>query len=302
MDGDMEAKWRGTDAHLTLADPSSSEQFHVVMVSDTGRNWSDQEVRALIQVWSEERVCRQLESSTRKRDIFVQISNRLMQQGIERDWKQCHTKYKNLKYLYRSLQRGKGDEADPRRLMRFYDEVDAIMNRTTNGSPYHTGTADKHADSGRLTMPEGREDDDRDQTNAASGPTEDRTCSSDSVSSTNLNVTTNNGEPRLHPVQELHSDQQHRLMSSSEPEVKREELHSAIRRAKRKAADQDLSLQTPVKRLDSGSDAVEARWKEEPDHIPIMKINSVCSIAPSSPSPETEVTPPDTRLTQLEFI
>ncbi|XP_031724333.1 uncharacterized protein LOC116394995 [Anarrhichthys ocellatus] len=307
MDGDVEAKWRGTDAHLTLADPSSSEQFHVVMVSDTGRNWSDQEVRALIQVWSEERVCRQLESSTRKRDIFVQISNRLMQQGIERDWKQCHTKYKNLKYLYRSLQRGKGDEADPRRLMRFYDEVDAIMNRTTNGSPYHTGAADKHADSGRLTMLEGREENDRDQTNTVrtmSGPTEDRTCSSDSVSSTNLNVTTNNGEPRLHSVQELHSDQQHRLMSSSEPQVKREELHSANRRTKRKAADQDLSLQTPVKRLDSGSDAVEATCKEEPDHIPIMKINSVCSIASSSPSPETEVTPPEhnRRSTQLKFI
>uniref|UniRef100_A0A3Q2XSS9 Myb/SANT-like DNA-binding domain-containing protein n=1 Tax=Hippocampus comes TaxID=109280 RepID=A0A3Q2XSS9_HIPCM len=89
---------------------------------------SDQEVRALIRVWSDERVRRQLESSTRKRDVFTQISNRLMQQGIERDWKQCHTKYKNLKYLYRSLQKGKTDEADPKRLMRYYGEVDAIMN------------------------------------------------------------------------------------------------------------------------------------------------------------------------------
>uniref|UniRef100_A0AAQ4PI44 Myb/SANT-like DNA-binding domain-containing protein n=1 Tax=Gasterosteus aculeatus aculeatus TaxID=481459 RepID=A0AAQ4PI44_GASAC len=67
------------------------------------------------------------------------ISNRLMQQGVERDWKQCHTKYKNLKYLYRSLQRGRSDEADPRRLMRFYDEVDAIMNRPADGSPCRGG-------------------------------------------------------------------------------------------------------------------------------------------------------------------
>lgn len=174
-------------------------------------------MRALVQVWSDERVCRQLESSTRKRDIFVQISNRLMQQGIERDWKQCHTKYKNLKYLYRSLQRGKTDEADPRRLMRFYDEVDAIMNRTTNGSPHDTGAADRQ-DSGRLTVLEGCEEDNRidvylTKMNTATTTMEERTCSSDSVSSINLDVTPHNEEPRPHTVQELRLGQQHRLMS-----------------------------------------------------------------------------------------
>lgn len=204
-------------AHLTPIDPSCSDQFHVVTVSDTGRNWSDQEVRALIQVWSDARVCRQLESSTRKRDIFVQISNRLMQQGIERDWKQCHTKYKNLKYLYRSLQRGKTDEADPRRLMRFYDEVDAIMNHTTNGSP-----ADHQADSGELTMLEDFEENhnvDVHLTKAHTetmmvGAMEERTCSSDSVSSIS---TPNNEEPKLHTGNGHRLDQQHRLMS--EPNI-----------------------------------------------------------------------------------
>lgn len=179
-------------------------------------------MRALVQVWSDERVCRQLESSTRKRDIFVQISNRLMQQGIERDWKQCHTKYKNLKYLYRSLQRGKTDEADPRRLMRFYDEVDAIMNRTINGSPHDTAD---HQDSGRLTMLEGCEENDHvdvyltkmNTAAAVAGAMEDRTCSSDSVSSISLDVPPNSEEPRPHIVQELRLDQQHRLMS--EPNV-----------------------------------------------------------------------------------
>ncbi|XP_042339014.1 multifunctional protein ADE2 [Plectropomus leopardus] len=285
MDGDMEAKWRGTD-------PPSSDQFHVVTVSDTGRNWSDQEVRALIQVWSDERVCRQLESSTRKRDIFVQISNRLMQQGIERDWKQCHTKYKNLKYLYRSLQRGKSDETDPRRLMRFYDEVDAIMNRKTNGSPHDTGAADHPADSGRLIVLEGCEENDHvdvylTKMNTVSGAAEDRTCSSDSVSSICLDVTPNSEERRLPAVQELPLDQQHRLMSSSEARVKREDISSSNRRMKRKAVDQDPTLQTPVKKLDTGSNT-EAHCKEEQDHIPIMKINSVCSIASPNPSPLRE--------------
>uniref|UniRef100_A0A4W6CL57 Myb/SANT-like DNA-binding domain-containing protein n=1 Tax=Lates calcarifer TaxID=8187 RepID=A0A4W6CL57_LATCA len=188
------------------------------------KKWHDQEVRALIQVWSDERVCRQLESSTRKRDIFVQISNRLMQQGIERDWKQCHTKYKNLKYLYRSLQRGKTDEADPRRLMRFYDEVDAIMNRTTNGSPHAVGPSDQQTNSGGLMILDCEERDHVDiyltKANAVTtmvGGMEERTCSSDSVSSISLEVTTNNEEPRLHTVKEHRLDQQHRLMS--EPHI-----------------------------------------------------------------------------------
>lgn len=200
-----------TDSHLILKDTSDSEQFHVVTVSDTGRNWSDREVRALIRVWSDERVCKQLESSTRKRDIFVQISNRLMQQGIERDWKQCHTKYKNLKYLYRSLQRGRTEETDPRRLMRFYDEVDAIMTRTTTGSP--SDREDNQADSDRLLMMEDAGENDhvhpskRSIVTTTAGPMEERSSSSCSLSSVSLTGGQNSEEPKVHIEQE----QQHRL-------------------------------------------------------------------------------------------
>lgn len=212
------------EAHLSPTDPSSSDQFHVVTVSDTGRNWSDQEVRALIQVWSEEGVCRQLESSTRKRDIFVQISNRLMQQGIERDWKQCHTKYKNLKYLYRSLQRGKTDGNDPRRLMRFYDEVDAILNRTVNGSPYNMGYADQAAESSGLTILEGCEVNGNtdvtlpklDKRDTVTGAREERLCNTDSVPSVSLEVISHNEELTLHTGKERGLYQHHRF--TSEPD------------------------------------------------------------------------------------
>ncbi|KAM6963031.1 bifunctional phosphoribosylaminoimidazole carboxylase/phosphoribosylaminoimidazole succinocarboxamide synthetase [Aplochiton taeniatus] len=138
-ENNMEGRWKETEANLSPMDSSSSGQFHVVTVSDTGRNWSDQEVQTLIQVWSEQGMCQQLETSTRKRDIFVQIANRLQQQGVERDWKQCHTKYKNLKCLYRSAQRAKADGTDPRCLMRFYDEVDAIMTGMANRPPLNMG-------------------------------------------------------------------------------------------------------------------------------------------------------------------
>lgn len=212
------------DSGLVIADPSGSDQFHVVTVQDTGRNWSDEEVRALVEVWSDERVCKQLENSTRKRDIFVQISSRLMQQGIERDWKQCHTKYKNLKYLYRSLQKGKYEETDPRRLMRFYDEVDAIMNRaSSHDSRPRRATEGNQADPDELATLEDCEESSQvemalpkmNTLSRTAGVTEERSPSSCSASSVSLETRLNNEERTLHAVKERCSDQQHKLQSES---------------------------------------------------------------------------------------
>ncbi|KAJ8397541.1 hypothetical protein AAFF_G00438170 [Aldrovandia affinis] len=109
--------------------------------ADVGRNWQEEEVRALVSIWAEEPVKRQLENATRNRDIFLHISQRLRQLGVERDWKQCRTKYKNLKYVYRSLQRAPPDpalpghahpgHAHPGHAMSFYREVDAILRKAS---------------------------------------------------------------------------------------------------------------------------------------------------------------------------
>lgn len=103
------------------------------MVHDSGRNWSEEEVAALLNIWSKEGIQQQLRGSTRNKDVFVQISRQLLQQGVERDWKQCRTKYKNLKYLYRSLQRGKADIGDTRRIMKFYEQLESILSPPTQG-------------------------------------------------------------------------------------------------------------------------------------------------------------------------
>ncbi|XP_072538700.1 bifunctional phosphoribosylaminoimidazole carboxylase/phosphoribosylaminoimidazole succinocarboxamide synthetase isoform X2 [Salminus brasiliensis] len=111
----------------------ASEDANVITVHDSGRNWTEEEVAALLNIWSEEGIQQQLQVSTRNKDVFVQISRRLLQQGVERDWKQCRTKYKNLKYLYRSLQRGKADIGDTRRIMKFYEQLDNILSRPNSG-------------------------------------------------------------------------------------------------------------------------------------------------------------------------
>ncbi|XP_070688896.1 multifunctional protein ADE2-like isoform X1 [Pempheris klunzingeri] len=140
--------------------------------------------------------------------------------------------------------------------MRFYDEVAAIMNRTTNGGPHDTGAADNQ-DLGRLMMLEGCEENNHGdvystKVHTATTMMEERTCSSDSVLSISLDVTPNNEEPRPPAVQELRLDQQHRLMSSSDTRAEKEATNSANRGMKRKAVDQDQTLQTPVKKLDTG--------------------------------------------------
>nr|XP_057928972.1 multifunctional protein ADE2 [Doryrhamphus excisus] len=261
-DGDKDPKWKGQDQH-----PSRGDQFHGVTMSDTGRNWSDQEVRALIRVWSDDRVQLQLESSTRKRDIFVQISNKLMQQGIERDWKQCHTKYKNLKYLYRSLHKGKVDEGDPRRLMKFYDEVDAIMNRRARRSPTDP---DRHMDLGPLSMLENHPEDiyssKADITAALEG-----TCSSDSASPISLTAMQKE-EQGVKGESSPHLDQEHQPTGSSE--AHRDTL-STKRGRKRKAEDEDDTFLTTMKQTDCDNMTV----KEEQNHIAIIEVHSVCSMA-----------------------
>ncbi|XP_037990661.1 trihelix transcription factor GT-2 isoform X2 [Motacilla alba alba] len=124
----------GTDNHIPLEE--AQNHFKVITVNDTGagKHWSDNEVRALINIWSDEKIQQMLEGATRNKEIFEEIARRLMKCGIDRDWKQCRTKYKNLKYEYRALQKENEHLGNPRRKMRFYDEVDCILRRQPLGT------------------------------------------------------------------------------------------------------------------------------------------------------------------------
>ncbi|XP_062431604.1 bifunctional phosphoribosylaminoimidazole carboxylase/phosphoribosylaminoimidazole succinocarboxamide synthetase isoform X5 [Rhea pennata] len=123
----------GTDNQIPLDE--AQNHFKVITVNDTGagKHWSDNEVRALINIWSDEKIQQMLEGATRNKEIFEEIARRLMKRGIDRDWKQCRTKYKNLKYEYRALQKENEHHGNPRRRMRFYDEVDCILRRQPLG-------------------------------------------------------------------------------------------------------------------------------------------------------------------------
>nr|XP_020459091.1 multifunctional protein ADE2-like isoform X2 [Monopterus albus] len=79
-------------------------------------------------------------------------------------------------------------------------------------------------------------------------------------------------------------------LNSTETRVEMEKTYPENRGMKRKAVDQD-PLQTAMKKHNSGSDVADnaaAQFKEEQDHIPIIKISSVSSLASPSPSSERE--------------
>lgn len=88
---------------------------------DGGRHWSDKEVRALLNIWADREMQVRLQSTHRNKAIFQEMARRLdLQHGVVRDWRQCRTKYKNLKYDYK-VSKSQG------RPMRFFTEVDAIL-------------------------------------------------------------------------------------------------------------------------------------------------------------------------------
>ncbi|XP_041417962.1 multifunctional protein ADE2-like isoform X2 [Xenopus laevis] len=95
------------------------------MERGAGRYWTEDEVRALISIWSEKNIRKQLHGTLRNKGLFLYIAKRMQQLGVSRDWKQCRAKYKNLKYEYRAIKCGHAIEDDAK--MRFYNELDSIL-------------------------------------------------------------------------------------------------------------------------------------------------------------------------------
>ncbi|XP_034036376.1 multifunctional protein ADE2 isoform X2 [Thalassophryne amazonica] len=80
-------------------------------------------------------------------------------------------------------------------------------------------------------------------------------------------------------------------VNALEARADKEATKSANRVMKRKALEQEITDERPVKKLNSGTcfpDNPEAQCKEEQDLIPIIAINSVCSMASPNPSPDTQ--------------
>lgn len=97
-----------------------------------GRHWTDDEVRALLCVWADQSVRERLKSTLRNKSIFQEMARQMQRKfGVARNWKQCRTKYKNLKYDYKTAKSAHaaagGSTGGPGRYMKFFEEVEAIL-------------------------------------------------------------------------------------------------------------------------------------------------------------------------------
>uniref|UniRef100_A0A8C6HPD9 Myb/SANT-like DNA-binding domain-containing protein n=1 Tax=Mus spicilegus TaxID=10103 RepID=A0A8C6HPD9_MUSSI len=96
------------------------------MESGPGKHWTEEEVKALLSVWAERNIRKQLYRTLRNKEIFIYVAKRLRSLGVYRDWKQCRAKYKNLKYEYRTVKHAHRS-GDSSRTMKFFHALDAIL-------------------------------------------------------------------------------------------------------------------------------------------------------------------------------
>uniref|UniRef100_A0A8C5S043 Myb/SANT-like DNA-binding domain-containing protein n=1 Tax=Laticauda laticaudata TaxID=8630 RepID=A0A8C5S043_LATLA len=146
------------------------------MESGAGRHWTEEEVKALLSVWSEKNIRKQLHGTLRNKGIFIYIAKRLQELGICRDWKQCRAKYKNLKYEYRTVKYAH-NSGDATKTMKFFHELDAILqhkpvihfteeeNSRCSANDIINATKENNEGEVSVTLEEEEEDDEEGSTN-----------------------------------------------------------------------------------------------------------------------------------------
>ena len=106
--------------------------------------WTDREVKALIAIWGEGNVQEELDGAVRNKVVFVNIANKMKEQGYNRNWQQCRTKIKNLKKEYRVTKDHNGQTGRGRKTCRFFKELDSILGHRPASVPaalLDTGTS-----------------------------------------------------------------------------------------------------------------------------------------------------------------
>lgn len=88
----------------------------------------------------------------RNKRIFEHVAARLQKFGIDRDWKQCRTKYKNLKHEYKSVKDAQYS-GNTNKSMRFFRELDAILGHNADKtSRLHNDYGEKPAERIKTTI------------------------------------------------------------------------------------------------------------------------------------------------------
>ena len=65
--------------------------------------WTHDETKALLGIWGDANVQRQLDGIVRNKSIYQKIASGMVSLGYDRTWQQCKTKIKNLVQKYKKV-------------------------------------------------------------------------------------------------------------------------------------------------------------------------------------------------------
>ena len=90
--------------------------------------WTEDETKALLRIWADEKIQNQLEGQKRNKVVFNRIAAELLATaGVSRTWQQCKVKIKNLVQKYRKIKDVYGVSWRGRVPFVFYDDIDAVL-------------------------------------------------------------------------------------------------------------------------------------------------------------------------------
>ncbi|XP_034150688.1 uncharacterized protein LOC105025853 isoform X4 [Esox lucius] len=112
----------------------SSTSYRVLNDESWTQNykWTLEETQTLIAIWSNEEILKKLEQNFRNKHIYSEMSKLLDNHGFKRTWKQCQTKIRDLKYMYRRALRDPSSRVNFSFFSELHTFLSALYDRRKN--------------------------------------------------------------------------------------------------------------------------------------------------------------------------
>ncbi|XP_035283538.1 uncharacterized protein LOC118232586 [Anguilla anguilla] len=128
-----------TELSLTSSATDQGTACYLIMDSlrlyDGALPWTPEEIQAMLSIWADSTIQKELESSVRNEKVFLRISSELAAVGFLRSAKQCREKVKKLKQEYRKLKDHNSQGGlDRTRGKCWFNLMDTVLGNTTPSS------------------------------------------------------------------------------------------------------------------------------------------------------------------------
>ena len=99
-------------------------------------NWSDNDFKALISVWGDSQIQKQLAGTKKNHAVYLKISRMLAEKfGLEYTANQCRSKIKNMLQGYKDIKDNNKKSGRGRQTSRMFELIDAIHSKRANINP-----------------------------------------------------------------------------------------------------------------------------------------------------------------------